>query len=193
MKQQVLFIHGSGDERAYTEDALLAASLRRALGAGYALHYPHMPLEADAAYADWKARLAIELAARDDAIILVAHSVGGAILLRYLSEEPVGRAIGGLFLLATPCFGADPTWTYPDMALPQNVAARLPAIPRIALYHCRDDAVVPFAHLARYAATLPRATTRAFERGGHQFDNDLAAVAADIRGLEQASGACAGR
>jgi hypothetical protein len=53
----------------------------------------------------------------------------------------------------------------------------------ISLYHCRDDAVVPFDHLALYAQALPRATVRAFDEGGHQLNNDLSAVARDIASL----------
>jgi hypothetical protein len=71
--------------------------------------------------------------------------------------------------------------------LPEDVAAKLASIPRIFLYHSRDDAIVPFAHLALYAAQLPHATIRAFDGRGHQFGNDLAEVAEDIRSAETIS------
>ena len=57
-------------------------------------------------------------------------------------------------------------------------------IARIFLYHSRDDEVVPFAHLALYAAKLPQATIRQFDEGGHQIGNDLADVAEDITRAE---------
>ena len=181
MTQPVLFIHGSGDAGVYAEDGRLVASLQAALGPAYAVRYPYMPLEESAAYADWNARLAVELAAGDDAIMLVAHSVGGAILLKYLTEEQVTRPIAGLFLLATPFFGGDADWNYADMTLPPAFAAQLPPIPHIVVYHSRDDEVVAFAHLALYAAHLPDATIRAFDGRGHQFGNDLTEVAEDIK------------
>ena len=74
------------------------------------------------------------------------------------------------------------------MNLPQDFAAMLPAIPRIFLYHSRDDEVVPFAHLALYAAKLPQATIREFDGRGHQFGNDLAEVVEDIRKAQTISG-----
>ena len=89
------------------EDGILVASLQNALGATYEVRYPKMPLEESAEYADWKAQIATELSALDDEVILVAHSVGGSILLKYLSEEQVDKPIAGLFLLATPYFGGD--------------------------------------------------------------------------------------
>ncbi len=188
MTKDVLFIRGGGGEVAYEEDGLLVASLRNALGAAYKVHYPKMPFEESARYASWKAEIATELSALDNEVILVAHSVGGSILLKYLIEEEVENPITGLFLLATPYFGADENWDYAEMSLPQDFAAMLPATPRIFLYHSRDDEVVPFAHLALYAARLPQATIREYDERGHQFGSDLADVAEDIRRAETTSG-----
>lgn len=187
MKKHVLFLHGSGDENVYEEDGILVASLQDALGASYEVRYPNMPLEESAEYGDWKAHIAVELSAGDDEVILVAHSVGGSILLKYLTEEQVNRPIAGLFLLATPYFGGDENWNYAEMILPQDFPAMLPTVPRIFLYHSRDDEVVPFAHLALYAAKLPQATIREFDGRGHQFGNDLAEVAEDITRAETKS------
>jgi len=180
MTKHILFMHGGGGEGAYAEDGILAASLQKALGSAYEVRYPKMPLEESASYSDWKAQIVMELSSLDDDVILVAHSVGGSILLKYLSEEQVETPIAGLFLLATPYFGGDENWNYPEMDLAQDFATRLPAIPRIFLYHSRDDEVVPFAHLALYAAKLPQAIVRIQDGRGHQFGNDLADVAEDI-------------
>ncbi len=188
MTKHILFIHGGGGEGAYQEDGILVASLQNALGATYAVRYPKMPLEETAEYTDWKTKIEMELSALGNEVILIAHSVGGSILLKYLTEEQVKNPIAELFLLATPYFGGDETWTDAQMNLPQDFAALLPAIPRIFLYHSRDDEVVPFAHLALYAAKLPQAIIREFDRRGHQFGNDLTEVAEDIRKAETTSG-----
>ncbi|MCB8986044.1 MAG: serine hydrolase family protein [Ardenticatenaceae bacterium] len=187
MTRQILFIHGGG-EGAYEADEILAASLQNALGAAYEVHFPKMPLEESAGYVDWKAQITQELSALDSPVILVAHSVGGSILLKYLTEEQVEKPIAGLFLLAVPYFGADETWNYPDMTLPPDFATKLPPIDRVFLYHSRDDEVVPFAHLALQAAKLPQAVVRVFDGRGHQLGNDLADVAEDISRDESLSG-----
>ena len=44
-KTDVLFVQGGG-QGAYNEDAALAASLERALGGEYEVHFPRMPDEA---------------------------------------------------------------------------------------------------------------------------------------------------
>ena len=104
--------------------------------------------------------------------------------MKYLAEEQLEQPIAGLFLLAAPYFGGDEKWNYPEINLAPDFATKLPPIARIFLYHSRDDEVVPFAHLARYAAKLPQATIRQFDEGGHQIGNDLADVAEDITRAE---------
>lgn len=179
MKKHVLFIHGAG-EGAFEEDGLLVASLQNTLGFAYGMHYPKMPEEDSATYANWRASIERELATLDDEVILVGHSVGASVLVKYLSEQQLDKPISSLFLLATPYWGADEFWNWDEALLPEDVGVRLASIPRIFLYHSRDDNIVPFTHLALYAAKLPQATIREFDGRGHQFGNDLAEVADDI-------------
>lgn len=175
----VLFIQGGG-KGAYQEDAALADSLKRALGPDYDVRYPQMPDEDDPNVESWKGKISSELSRTDAKVVLVAHSVGGSILLRYLAEEKVEQSIAGLFLLAAPSWD-EHDWNFDDLKLPGDIAGRLADVPRIFLYHCRDDDVVPFAHLALHAKRIPRAVIRVFDGGGHQFGNDLTNVAGDIR------------
>ena len=180
MKKSVLFIRGGG-QGADEADALLAESLRKELGSAYDVRYPRMPPDEDAGYLDWKAQIVAELARLEDQVILVGHSVGGSILLKFLSEEQVVISIAGLFLIAVPYFGGDENWNYEELTLSQDFPEKLSRIPRIFLYHSRDDEIVPFAHLALYAAKLPRAILRDFDGRGHQFRNDMTEIASDIR------------
>lgn len=179
MKTPVLFIQGGG-EGAHLEDASLAASLQKALGTEYDVRYPQMPGESEPKMQAWKAQIAKELEAVEDSFILVGHSVGGVALLKYLSEEEVHKSIADLFLLAAPSWDKE-KWNFDDLRLPHDLAAKLSRIRRILLYHNRDDEIVPFSHLALHAAKLPRAIVCEGETGGHQFGNDLANVASDIK------------
>jgi len=183
LKKSVLFIQGAG-EGAYEEDALLAESLQKALGPAYEVRYPKMVNEDSPEYVDWKAQIESELAALEGEVILVGHSIGGSVLLRYLSDERVDKPVSGLYAIATPYWGADDYWKWEEVELPQDAAAKLAGILRIFFYHSRDDEVVPFTHLALYAGKFPGAVIRETEGGGHQFGNDLAGVARDITGGE---------
>ena len=178
-KAYVLFVQGGG-KGAHDEDTALAASLERALGGQYEVHFPRMPDEADPSVKSWKGKISAELSRLRGKVLLVGHSIGGSILLKYLSEEDVKKPIAGLFLLAAPSWDED-RWNFDDLKLPHDIAETLASIPRIFLYHSRDDVVVPFAHLALHGARLPQATIRAVDGRGHQFGNDLTDVARDIR------------
>jgi predicted alpha/beta hydrolase family esterase len=144
-----------------------------------------MPHESEPDYQNWKTRIEKELVGLENRMILVGHSLGASFLLKCLSDEKVEKAIAGIFLIATPYWGGD-GWRYEGyeaVALPKDFASKLPRRTPIFLYHGRDDEIVPFAHLALYARKLPQATIRALERRGHQLNDDLSEVAADIKSL----------
>src|SRR5262245_12780438 len=181
VKKHVLFIQGAG-EGAYEEDPELVKSLRDVLGSDYDVLYPKMPEEESSGYEEWKAQISKGLATMGEKVILVGHSVGSSMLLKYLSEERVEKALAGIFLIAAPYWGAG-GWQVDTVTVDEGQASkRLKAAP-VFFYHSRDDDVVPFAHLAMHAEKFPQATFREFDRRGHQFNNDLSEVAADIASL----------
>lgn len=178
MNAQVLFLQGSG-KGAFDLDRLLATSLQHCLGPSYDVRYPRMPEEETAGYSDWRARISEELGQLSDRIVLVGHSAGGSIVLKYLTQERMEKRVVGLFVLAAPFFGAG-GWEIADLALPADANVRLSSITPIIFYHKRDDQIVPVTHVEQYASMLPQATIRVSDRGGHQFANDLSDVSADI-------------
>ena len=145
---------------------------------------PKMPNEGSPEVEAWKVRISEELAAMDGEVVLVGHSVGALILLKYLSEEEPEKPVAGLFLVAAPYVGTG-GWEVEEGALRENFASELPEGLPVFLYHGRDDEEVPFEHLALYEANIPRATVRASDGRGHQFGNDLSEVARDIREIER--------
>lgn len=181
MKRQVLFIQGAG-EGAYEEDEKLAASLQDALGTEYNVRYPKMPEEENSGYEAWKAQISKALAALDDGVILVGHSIGSSMLLKYLTEENIENPVAGIFLIAAPYWGTG-GWQVDEFRFDEARASELLKAYPIFFYHSRDDDVVPFAHLALHAQKFPLATVREFDGRGHQFDNELSEVAADIKSL----------
>jgi uncharacterized protein len=184
MPVHVLFIQGAGSG-AYEEDKPLAESLRNALGPRFEVRYPQMRDEDNALYEQWRKQIEHELGRTPGPVIVVGHSVGASVLIKWLSERQDEKTIAGVFLVACPFWGGD-GWLYEgyeELELPPEFGSGLTPGWPIYLYHCSDDATVPFDHLALYARTLPRATVRAFDEGGHQFSNDLSAVARDIASL----------
>ena len=186
MNKQVLFIHGAG-KGAYKEDEKLVASLRQSLGREYEVHYPAMQNEDDPDYETWKRQIENNLEELDGDVIVVGHSVGASILIKFLAEGDT-KKISGIFLIAAPFWGGDEGWKYEGyeaLALPEGHDDQLPSNAPVFFYHSRDDEVVPFAHLALYAQAFPQATIRELNGRGHQLHNDLSEVAEDIKSLDR--------
>lgn len=177
-RKQVLFLQGGG-AGAFHEDRKLAESLSDALGSAYQIHYSAMPHEDDPDYELWRQKIEQMMEQLGDGVLLCGHSVGAYILLKSIVEHQLASKPAGIFLIATPFVGTG-GWQIVGMALPEDTAANLPRNVPLFFYHARDDETVPFAHLALYRQKLPHAVARELEQGGHQLNNDLSAVAADI-------------
>ncbi|MCC8927476.1 alpha/beta fold hydrolase [Rhodococcus sp. I2R] len=162
----LLFFHGAG---GYEEDRSLAAGLGAELGAR--VDMPHFSDE-DMSFEAWAAPMRSRLAELGPDDHVIAHSFGASILLRVLSEG--GTTPTAAVLLAMPDWSPD-GWDVAEYAFhgPEPDAA-------LTLHHCRDDAVVPFAHLALGSSRLPSALVREYPTGGHQFDGVIGAIAASI-------------
>jgi predicted alpha/beta hydrolase family esterase len=178
--KQVLFVQGGG-EGAHAADAKLVASLREQLGSGYAVRYPLMPKEDDPNCATWKQCIARELARIGEDALLVGHSVGAAVLMKFLADGDCKQSIAGVFLVAAPFLHDDEVWRWKEAELPTDVADRLPRGLPVFLYHGREDEIVPFSHQAMYAKALPHATVRVLEGRDHQVNENLTEVADDIK------------
>ena len=181
MKKQVLFIQGAG-AGAYEEDKKLATSLQASLGDEYHVVCPRMPNEEDPQDKPWMAQISKELARLEGKVILIGHSAGGGVLLKYLLKEKLAKPMAGIFFIAIPYWDPEDDEDE-EYTLREGFASQLPKGVPIFLYHSRDDEWVPFAHLAFYAEKIPQATVREFDGRGHQFNNDLSEVAADINSL----------
>lgn len=181
MKKPVLFIHSAGTQGPHAGSGDFIACLQDALGADYHVINPKMADPENPQYKSWKIQLKKELAAVNGEVILVGHSLGGSVLLKYLSEEKYKITITGLCIIAAPYWGKN-GWNGNDFALQEDLSALLP-IPQILLYHSRDDEVVPVAHLILYANKLPQATIYELDGRGHLFTEGCAEIAADIKNM----------
>jgi uncharacterized glyoxalase superfamily protein PhnB/predicted alpha/beta hydrolase family esterase len=155
------------------------------LGSDYHVLSPEMPEPEHPEYTHWKRELDKDLALLRGDAILVGHSLGGSVLLKYLSEQPLLKSIAGLFIVAAPFWGAE-HWDVDEYRLTENFNQYLPSMSRLVLYHSRNDKVVPFSHLSMYATRLPGATFRE-TRGQHLFHNGLPELITDIKTIPFAS------
>lgn len=181
MKKHILFIQGGGGEEDHATDAKLVVSLQDILGEVYVVHYPLLLNESEPDFGRLK-QIGKEISLIKGEIILVGHSLGASMLLKYLSEIPIQKKIAGIFLIATPFWKGEEDWKQ-GLKLQKDFAIKLPKNIPIFLYHSKDDQEVPFDNLEHYAQNLPQANVRKISGGGHQLNDDLSIVAKDIKSL----------
>ncbi len=158
---------------------VLARYLEKSLGSAYDVIAPEMPdASTEPHYRPWRDRVDEELKGLDGIVVLVGHSFGGSVLLKYLAEGQPPASIAGLFLVSVPFWGPE-GWAYEEYALPADFASQLPSMPTF-LYHSREDPHVPFAHLSIYEDLLPNATSRPIDGSEHSFTTGLPALISDI-------------
>jgi predicted alpha/beta hydrolase family esterase len=180
MIRNVLFVQGGGEGTHDAWDDKLVASLRKALGSDYSVHYPRMPDEDRPDAAAWKKEIARALSKLGDGAILVGHSVGGAIVVDHLADgEPDARP-AAVFLIAAPFIG-DGGWPSGELRPTREAAAKLPAALPLYCYQGDADDTVPPSHLGMFAKALPRAMVRRLGGRDHQLNDDLTEVAHDIK------------
>jgi predicted alpha/beta hydrolase family esterase len=181
--RQVLFVQGGGEGAHDEWDNKLVASLQQALGPRYTIRYPRMPGEGDLDATAWKKAIGRELGKLGAGAILVAHSIGAAIVLDHLAGGDPTPRLGGVFLIAAPYIG-EGGWPSTELRPTKALAGDLPRGVPLHLYQGRSDETVPFSHLGLLAKALPQATKLPLKGRDHQLNDDLSEVARDISLLE---------
>lgn len=184
MGKTIFFLHSAGPQGKGQGSYFLADNLRRHLPPDYSLVMPLMPDPENPDFETWC--LAVDQALHDvkDGTILIGHSFGGSVLLKYLTEYAADKTFAGLFLIASPYWGA-PDWEVEEFLLADDFGKRLPANLPVYIYHSVDDEAVPVEHLHRYSAELPQATARVVDHCGHLFGTPIPELIADIEQLPE--------
>jgi len=176
----VLFVQGGGAGAHDKWDRKLVESLKQELGGGYEVRYPRMPGEADPSYARWSAAIRREVADLGHGAVVAGHSVGAAILVQALAEQPPHRRLAVIALIAAPFVGPG-GWPGQEFELTGDLGARLPPGARVHVFHGLQDETAPPSHADLYALAIPQAQVHRLPGRDHQLNNDLAVVAEAIR------------
>jgi uncharacterized protein len=181
--KKILFAHSAGEQGSKGEGSYdLVSYLQEELVNEYEISYPIIEVPESPTYKNWKNMLQKEFTAIEEPVILVGHSLGGSVLLKYLSEESPKILVLALFLVAAPHWGKD-GWNVEDFVLNENFELKLNHIKHVFLYHCKEDEIVPFKHLSFYQKAFPNATVRLLNGTDHVFANGLPELVNDIKKL----------
>jgi hypothetical protein len=177
--RQVLFIQGGGAGAHDEWDDKLVESLRRELGVGYEVRYPHMPDEGDPSYARWSGAIRREMANLDDGAVVAGHSVGATILINALAEQQPQTRLEAIVLIAAPFVG-EGGWPSDEFELASDLGARLPPSVQVHVFHGLQDETAQPSHADLYALVIPQAQVHRLPGRDHQLNNDLSEIAEAI-------------
>lgn len=175
-RRQILFIQGGGAGAHDEWDIRLVESLAQRVGEAYEVRYPHMPHEDDPSYSGWSPTIVRELDALDEDAVVVAHSVGGTILVKALAERPSHRSLAAVVLIGVPFVGVG-GWPADEFELPHDLGRHMPQGVPIHVVHGLQDETAPPAHADLYATAIPQAQLHRLPGRDHQLNNDLSEVA----------------
>ena len=166
--------------------------LQAALGGGFDVLTPHMPLTGYAPYDLWKLWFSRCTEVFADEVTLVGHSLGGILLAKFFADGGVLRSrVRSLHLVAAP-FGFDEASELPEgWWLPRDLSELVAHATHAHLYHSTDDPVVPYAHAAQYHEALPGSTLHTFHDRGHFLQGEfpeLVRVLTQLTESDSASG-----
>jgi predicted alpha/beta hydrolase family esterase len=179
-KIKILFAHSAGNQGAKGKGSHdLVVSLRKSLGKNFEILYPVLENPEEPTYAQWVSLFEAAFRNLDSPVLLIGHSLGGSMLLKYLSEKKTRITITGIYLVAIPQWSFD-GWNAPEFALQNDFSAKLLPLPPIFFYHCLKDPIVPFQHVSFYKNAFPNAVFRDMECADHAFADGLSQLVNDI-------------
>ncbi len=179
--KKILFAHSGGGQGSAGQGSFdFVSYLKKELQNEFEIHYPIIDDPDAPTYKMWKKLFEKEFKSIDQPAILIGHSLGGSMLLKYLSQEKPNILILSLFLVATPQWGKN-GWNVDDFVLKENFEQELGQIKKIFLYQCKEDAIVPFKHFNFYKKAFPNATLRILNGTDHAFSNGLPELVDDIK------------
>lgn len=182
--KQIFFLHSAGPQGAHEGSSDFVSWLKTELADEYELLHPLMPSPDNPDYEPWKLRLDTEFSNLKGDVVLIGHSLGGSVLLKYLSTNPVQFDVQGLYLCAAPFWGRDGEWQYEPFTLSPDFADSLPPIPNIHIYHSKKDPFVPYRHAELYRDELSNSTLHEIEGDSHTFDEGIERLPGDIRNIK---------
>jgi hypothetical protein len=154
--------------------------LRKKLGEDYEVIIPVMPNKTNAKFEEWKIWFEKFIPFFDDEVMLVGHSMGGAFLVKYLSNNTFPKKIKGVFLVSAVYDRDTDGCGLASFALPERFNLQTETV---YLYHSKDDPVVPFSALENYQKALPKARARVFNDRKHFNQEEFPELVDDLVGL----------
>ena len=179
MKKEIFFVHSAGPQNDEQGSNNFAKGLSKSLGNSYRVYHPLMPDPENPRYMAWKMALQSALPVGGNKAALIGHSLGGSVIIKYLTEGLCQVPLAGLFLVGAPYWGMR-GWPMDEFKLQHDFHTKLPPIDKVFIYHSRNDKWVPYSHGLAYVNALPGSVLRSIDGNDHEFSEGLPVLVNDI-------------
>lgn len=199
MKKQVIHIHGGGTFDTYEEylEHLRNSkfnpfyekikkwkhTLEEDLEDDFEVLAPIMPNKQNAKYLEWKIWFEKAIPFIEDNVVIIGHSLGGIFIAKYLSENYFPKKILAIYIIAAPYDDSGADYSLADFVLPQSLSLLEKNGGKIFLYQSKDDSIVPFVNVEKYAKELPDAKKMIFENKDHFTQEEFPELIESIKQL----------
>jgi len=179
-KTKIFFAHSAGPQYGHGKGSYdLVKYLKTELPEKFQILFPIIERPNAPTYDKFKKLFMLAFAKLTEPVILVGHSLGGSTLLKYLSEEKPRISIVALFLISTPYWKSN----MKEFQLKENFQSSLKDIPKIFLYHSKEDKEVHIASLESYKQAFKTAVVHKLNGNEHTFSKGLPELVNDIKSL----------
>ncbi|HXK32028.1 MAG: hypothetical protein A2Z68_01190 [Candidatus Nealsonbacteria bacterium RBG_13_38_11] len=199
MKKQVVVIHGGETFKTYKQYIAFLKkyqfdfkkfnvkgwkeTLAKKLGKNFEVIYPKMPNPMNAKYKEWKIMFEKLFPFLKNNVILLGHSLGATFLIKYLSENKFPKRILAVFLVSAPFGGKSKEYSLADFKPLKSLKNLEKQANKIVIYHSKDDKVIPFSDMKKYAKALSKAETVIFKNKGHFNQSSFPELVKKIKNL----------
>lgn len=178
---KIIFAHSAGEQDGVGKGSYdLVQYLKNKLSDNFDIDYTLIKDPEHPTFEMWKQLFDSKIAKVKEPIILIGHSLGGSMILKYLAEIQPEIDIAGLYLVSTPVWRKN-YWDIDEFTLPENFVSGVKNIDKIYLYHSEDDSIVPKEHFEFYKNAFRNAKTRLLSGNDHVFSNGLEELVKDIQ------------
>lgn len=172
--KHVLFVHSAGVQQKESGSNPLIHYLKRHT-ANIEWHTPSFPRDEGQVYSNWMKVLKDTLAhiPDDEELLLIGHSFGGSVVMKYLTENESPNQISKVVLISSPYWGCDAKFDDAQNELTGNAENRISSA--IELYHIQsiDDDRVDFSHQACWHNKFPQLRVIKKTDGKHEFHQGI--------------------
>ncbi|GGB01137.1 alpha/beta hydrolase [Macrococcus hajekii] len=172
--KHVLFVHSASEQHRDSGSNPLIRYLKSQLP-DIEWHTPDFPRDKGQVYSNWVQVLKEELEhiPVEDELMIIGHSFGGTVVMKYLTEQKERHHISKVILIGSPFFGCDEKFSDAENMLSEDAESQLADAILLYHIHSEDDDRVDISHQTCWREHFKKLNTITKQEGQHEFHHGI--------------------